>query len=215
MSSKLTFGSPSQTQMVLLETAVTAQRFVLSERREKSRSRRSAEALTGGLIVLLFICAYLQLFLPQIFPAAFGVSAPLMLSGSAVAAGLGLYAWMTRGYLPEFGIDREKREVWTCMLNSQGRARVRQHFAISDIKSIYVFRPEGQAADAVLCLRVRANPRPICLVRGRTDEIKAAHDQICRFLRADQAVAPATPRHGSAAVKPRKAPSVFASPGRA
>ncbi|QJF53329.1 hypothetical protein [Roseobacter ponti] len=214
MSSNLKFGSPSQTRMVLLETSITPQRFVLSERREKSRSRRNAEALTGGLIALLFVCAYLQLFLPQIFPAAFGVSAPLMLSGSAVAAGLGLYAWMTRGYLPEFGIDREKREVWTCMLNSQGRARVRQHFATSDVRSIYVFRPEGQTADAALCLKVRANPRPIYLVRGQMDEIKAAHDQICRFLRADQAITPATPRFASAAAKPRTAPSVFASPRR-
>ena len=176
------FAKASQGRWVSLNVLDTTDSYILQERRNNSGSQKMAEAALSIVAVGFIFCAYLRFLLPQTLFGTDAVPSPLVFSMAAVGIGLALYAFGTRGYLPEFGVDKRKDEIWICKLNSQGKTRVKSVFSKDDVKSVFVLRPENRSQDASLCLRLKGQARPICLVRGGLAEMEAVHGNLCEFL---------------------------------
>ena len=149
--------------------------LVLRERKGQSRSRLVAEAVLSFVGAVMIIGAYLHMLLPQALPGITEMASPLLFSAGLVAIGLGLYAFGTRGHVPEFGLDRTTGDIWFCKRNSNGTARLTAHFAQATVKSMYVSRGLNASQDAALCLRLVGKDTPIQLLRGRQQEIESAH----------------------------------------
>jgi hypothetical protein len=62
---------------------------------------------------------------------------------------------------------------------------VKYVFSKDDAKSVFVSRPEKISPDALLCLRLKGQARPIILVRDRLGEIETAHRTLCEVLRSE------------------------------
>ena len=173
----------SQTAWASLNVYESPEGYILQERRGSRLSQRIVEASVGLVAAVFIVAAYLRFLLPQAMFAEENISSPLVFSATAVAIGLALYGYGTRGHLPEFGLDKRKGEIWICKLNSQGQARVKNCFAKSDVKSLYVSRPELRSQDAALFIRLKDRAMPIRLVGGQLDEIEDVHRSLCALLR--------------------------------
>ncbi len=180
------FATASHGRWVSLNVLDSTDSYILQERRNNSGSQRLVEVALSIVAVAFIFCAYLRFLLPQTLFGADAVPSPLVFSMAAVGVGLALYAFGTRGYLPEFGVDKRKGQIWVCKLNSQGRTRVKSVFSTDDVKSVFVSRPENKFQDAALCLRLKGQAHPLCLARGRLGEIETAHRAICEVLRSER-----------------------------
>jgi hypothetical protein len=165
--------------------------FIVQERLKSRHPRQIAEASLCFIAAFLIFCAYFQILFPLINLGAGGFSMPLVFSVSAIAIGLGLYAFGTRGYLPELGVDKRSRRIWICKLNSKGRTRMKRWYSKEDTKSLFVLRPTDGSPDAALFLRLKGNALPIRLVRGQLDDVEAAHRKLCEIFRAEDPISAA------------------------
>jgi hypothetical protein len=188
MYANMQFGTYSKARWASLDVTDTMDSFVLQERQKNDRARVLAEAALCFVAALLIFCAYLQILFPhQFFGAAF-VSVPMAFSISAIAIGLALYAFGTRGYVPELGVDKKRKEIWICKLNSKGRTRMKTRYSEQDIKSVIVKRPTDGAREATLFLRLKSTPEPIRLVHGDLGDIEAVHRVLCDIFRTEKSV---------------------------
>lgn len=195
------FAKTSQGRWVSLNVIDTTDSYVLQERQIISGSQKMAEVALSIVAVGFIFCAYLRFLLPQTLFGTDAVPSPLVFSMAAVGIGLALYAFGTRGYLPEFGVDKKKDEIWICKLNSRGQTRVKSVFSKDDVKSVFVFRPENKSQDASLCLRLKGQARPLCLVRGRLAEMEAVHGSVCEVLHSGR---PSSITKPIARIQPRR-----------
>lgn len=186
---------------VSLQVTETRSSYVLQTRPKHDDARKTAETVMCGAAALLLVGAYLMLLLPQaLLVSAVGMPEflfPMLM----VAAALGIYATATRGHAPEVRYDKARNQIWVCSRNSNGDARVQTRLSKSDIQSIFIKRPENKRHDAEIVARLKGKARPVCLARGRLDEVEVAMKDLCAVLRA-QPKKPA--RQFSSAVTPRR-----------
>ena len=155
--------------------------FILEERSEHDTTRHIAETALCCVAGILLLGSYLVLILPKIpLPETYqGVSVSMVMVGIA----LFLYAFATRGFKPQVGFDKARKQFWICRLNSKGHARIATYFAKADVQSVFIRRPEAPSKDAALIARIRGKLGPVTLLRGRLDDIEAAHRALCEVLR--------------------------------
>lgn len=186
---------------VSLQVNETRSSYVLQTRPKHDDARKTAETVMCGTAALLLVVAYLMLLLPQALLVSSVGMPEFLFPMLMVTAALGIYAVATRGHAPEVRYDKARHQIWICSRNSNGDARVQTRLSKSDIQSIFIKRPENKRHDAEIVARLKGKARPVCLVRGRLDEIEVAMKDLCAVLRAES-LKPA--RQFSASVTPRR-----------
>ncbi|WP_101068740.1 hypothetical protein [Roseovarius salinarum] len=107
----------------------------------------------------------------------------VMFSLLAVATGLFLFAFATRGFRRELEVNFAEQMIRLRSLNSYGRSRISKDFHLVEVQSMFVRRPSTPGELAALHLRVRGVPTSLCALRGETPEIEGLHRRLCQDLR--------------------------------
>jgi|TARA_B110000967_G_scaffold39354_1_gene39058 hypothetical protein len=89
-------------------------------------------------------------------------------------------------------VDKLKKKFWVCKSNSKGNARIVTHYALGDIESVFIRRPEAPVKDAVLSARIKGKHAPITILQGE-DDIEAAHHALCEASHSGDIVRPVKP----------------------
>jgi hypothetical protein len=180
MNSKLRFVGRSEHRWTSLDVFDRGDKFILEERGKYDAARNFVEMALCVIVSALFIGSFLLFVLPEI---ALLRSYPIV-SVSAVMVGIAmlLYVFATRGFKPQVGFDRSKRQIWVCKLNSKGHARVVIHYPTAEVQSVFIRRPEAGRKDATLLARIHNKNLPVTLLRGTVSDIEAAHAELCDVL---------------------------------
>lgn len=183
-------------------------KFILEEPVNHSTARRLVETGFILLVGILLVGSYLVFILPGLPPA--GAYSAVSISGLGICSALFLYAFSTRGHALQVGIDRARKQVWLCKLNSQGHARIITHFARHDVASLYIQRPSGSGREATLMARLNGKATPATLLHGSVQDIEAAHGILCRELRETSPI-PFCGTLGTATPKPATKARIFST----
>ncbi len=181
----------SQHNMTTLDVLDADNKLIIEERSNHDAARQIAEVALCVVVGVLLFGSFLLLVLPEIplFSQNFGVSLSMMTVGIAIS----LYAFATRGFKPQVGFDKLKKQFWVCKLNSKGHARIVTHYPQAEVQSVFIRRPKAPSKDAVLTARIKGRLSPVTLLRGNLDDIEAAHLTLCAALRDVDFVRPVKP----------------------
>lgn len=183
--------SQSQGRSTTLDLVDSGGKFIIEERSKHDATRHIADSALCIVAGVVLLGCYLLFLLPQIalFSDNFGISLSVVMVGIS----LSLYAFATRGFRSQVGFDKLKKQFWICKLNAQGHARIVTHFSRTDVQSFFIRRPEAPFKDAALCARIHGKFGPVTLLRGRLEEIEAAHSELCEQMRDDKIAAAVKP----------------------
>lgn len=177
------FHSQSKRKSTTLDFVDSGSKFIIEGRSKRDATRHITDAALCAVAGVGLLGFYLLFALPRIglFSDNFGVS----LTAVIVGISLSLYAFTTRGFKPQVGFDKVKRQFWICKLNARNHARIVTYFPRADIQSFFVRRPEALGKDATLCARIHGKSGPVTLLRGNMDDIEEAHRELCEQMRDD------------------------------
>lgn len=183
MSAPARISRSSDDNWMTLNVIDTENQFILEEPSKLTSVRITLEILFSLLVGVLLLSAYLIFILPDIpFAKEFG---GVSVSVGAIGIALVLYSFATRGFSPQVGFDKTKKELWICKLNSKGQARVVTRFPKADLRSIYVLRSKTGSENAALVARFNGKVAPVKLLNGNISEIEAAHRELSLVLREE------------------------------
>jgi len=177
------FHSQSKRKSTRLDFVVCGGKFIIEGQSKRDATRHITDAALCAVVGVGLLGFYLLFALPRIalFSDNFGVS----LSAVMVGISLSLYAFATRGFKPQVGFDKVKKQFWICKLNARNHARIVTYFPRADIQSFFIRRPETPGKDATLCARIHGKSGPVTLLRGNMDDIEEAHRELCEQMRDD------------------------------
>lgn len=181
-------GRSSDHNWMTLNVIDTGNQFILEEPSKLTSVRITLEILFSVLVGVLLLSAYLIFVLPDI-PIAkeFG---GVSVSVGVISIALVLYSFATRGFSPQVGFDKTKKELWICKLNSKGQARVVTRFPKADLRSIYVLRSKTGSENAALVARFNGKVAPVKLLTGSNSDIESAHHELSLVLREEMNSSP-------------------------
>ena len=78
-------------------------------------------------------------------------------------------------------------------MNSKGNARIVTHYALGDIESVFIRRPEAPAKDAVLSAHIKGKHAPVTILQGDLDDIEAARHALFEASHSGDIVRPFKP----------------------
>jgi len=191
MMSSTTYQRQSLHNLNTIDVFDAGNRLIIEERSKHDASRLVVEVALCVVVGVMLLGSFLLLILPEfpLFNQYFGVSLSMVMVGIAVS----LYVFATRGFKPQVGYDKLKKQFWVCKLNSKGHARIVTHYALGDIESVFIRRPEAPAKDAVLSARIKGKHAPITILQGDLDDIEAAHHALCEASHSGDIVRPVKP----------------------
>ena len=176
-------------------------KVILQERSTHEAVRLIIETSFCFIVGAVFLGSFLLFILPEIalLQNYSGVSLSLVMMGFAVL----LYAYATRGFVPQAGFDKARKQFWVCKLNSKGHARIVTYYDRTDVQGLFIRRPTAATKDAALCARIRGKLVPVVLIRGNLDDITKAHRELCQALHAANTILPAKPVRTAKSNTPR------------
>jgi len=166
-------------------------KFILEERSKHEAARLIIETSLCVIVAIVFIGSFMLFIIPEI--ALLRNYSGVSLSIAMVGIAMTLYLFATRGFIPQAGFDKSKKQFWVCKLNSRGHARVVTYYSKTDVQGIFIRRPGMASKEAALCARIRGKLMPITLIRGSLDDIEAAHRELCDVLHNVNIVFPVKP----------------------
>jgi hypothetical protein len=166
-------------------------KFIMEERSKHEAARLIIETSLCVIVGIVFLGSFMLFIMPEIslLRDYSGVSLSMAMVGIAMT----LYVFATRGFIPQAGFDKSKKQFWVCKLNSRGHARVVTYFTKTDVQGIFIRRPSVTSKEAALCARIRGKLVPITLIRGSLVDIVAAHRELCDVLHNVNIVFPIKP----------------------
>lgn len=188
--SKQPKSTPEQNRSTLAIRESSA-KFIIEERGKQETARLVIETALCIIVGVVFLGSFLLFILPEIplFQSYSGISLSAVMAGLAIS----LYAFATRGYKPQAGFDKVKKQFWICKLNSKGHARIVTYFSKADVQGVFIKRPSSDNKDAALCARIKGKIIPITLIRGHLSDVEAAHRDLCQALHDVNIVLPVKP----------------------
>ena len=156
--------------------------YTVTEAGDRFQRELMVEGALRIVGMMFMLAAYGQLFLPaHLFEGGVMFShAFIMISLTTV--GITIYAFATRGFRGEFGVNLSTREARIARLNGSGHSRITTKVPFDQIESFYVKRNLG-AGQAALYIRKKTVPQTVCLLRGREAEVEALHKRLCTDIR--------------------------------
>ena len=191
MMSSTNYYRQSGHNLVTLDVFDAGNRFIIEERSKHCPLRLIVEVALCVVVGVMLLGSFLLLILPE-FPLVnhyFGVSLSMVMVGIA----LSLYVFATRGFKPQVGYDKLKKQFWVCKLNSKGHARIVTYYAQVDVQSVFIRRPKAPSKEAALNARIKGKHATITLLRGHLDDIEAAHHALCEASHSVEIVRPVRP----------------------
>ena len=206
MTSTSKFQRPAKQSRDTLDMLEVEGKFILEERSKHEAARLIIETSLCVIVAIVFIGSFMLFIIPEI--ALLRNYSGVSLSIAMVGIAMTLYLFATRGFIPQAGFDKSKKQFWVCKLNSRGHARVVTYYSKTDVQGIFIRRPGMASKEAALCARIRGKLMPITLIRGSLDDIEAAHRELCDVLHNVNIVFPVKPVVKVNPRTPRSAQSV-------
>ena len=161
----------------------TKRGLVAGERLQRFKLEAVTEmALRVTGIVMIMSSIGMWFFLPVDPTTGRLASFGLMASGLAVA-GLGVFAFGTRGFRRRMTLDLEAGTLTLAKINIHERARVNHEIDLGLIESVFLRRSDQPGGLATLLVRVAGQDAPAIALSGDLDEVEAVHAQICAVLK--------------------------------
>ena len=116
MMSSTTYQRQSLRNLNTIDVFDAGNRLIIEERSKHDASRLVVEVALCVVVGVMLLGSFLLLILPEfpLFNQYFGVSLSMVMVGIAVS----LYVFATRGFKPQVGYDKLKKQFWVCKLNS-------------------------------------------------------------------------------------------------
>lgn len=175
------FSNGAKHNWMTLDVLEEGDKFILEEKGKRQAAKHIVETaffLFVGILLLGSIFIFLLPDMPILGDSP-GVFLPLEL----ICTALFLYTFATRGYKPQVGLDKGKKQIWFCKLNSQGHARLVTRFAKKDVRSMYIKRTQNGSDVAELVARFNGKALPLTLLTGSLEDIEAAHTMLSLALK--------------------------------
>lgn len=152
------------------------------ERPERFRLEAFTE-VTLRLAGVFFIVGaiVLQAFLPSTASDQM-IRSSQMFSLIAIAVGLFVFAYGTRGFRHQLRLNIMHRTLELTRININDQGRVSRTISIDEIKSFYIVRPTTPKENAKLFVRTKTSNAPFFVIGGQQDEIERLHKEMCSAI---------------------------------
>lgn len=149
--------------------------------------RFKLEAMTEVVLriagILMVMGSILLWFLLPLDEATGRVVTHSALASFMAAAGLGVFAYGTRGFRRQLSLDIEKGTLSLTKININDQARMSRTIDLGEIESVFLRRPEMRDGLATLLVRVHGTSAPAIALSGSMNEIETVHRQLCDVIR--------------------------------
>lgn len=146
------------------------------------RHTSQSEAIIRFIGIVLILGAFIQWLVPE---NADGFPSLMTKTGLAVAfslIGIAIYTSAMRGSRHELRLDPSRRDLTLARLDRRDNVRSSKSFPLTQIKSIYVKKPEVPGAPARMQLRLINSSNEITAIRGPYQEVEMMHRTLCRHI---------------------------------
>ncbi|QFT79591.1 hypothetical protein FIU89_03130 [Roseovarius sp. THAF27] len=165
-----------------IDMQATMRGLVAGERLQRFKLEAVTEmALRVAGIVMTMSSIAMWFFLP-VDPttgrlASFGLMASVL-----AAAGLGVFAFGTRGFRRRITLDVEAGTLTLTKINIHEQARVNHEIDLGMIESVFLRRSIQPCGIATLLVRVAGQDAPAIALSGDLSEVEDVHAQLCAVL---------------------------------
>lgn len=176
-----------------IEMQATMRGLVAGERFERFRLEALTEMVLRVVGIVMIMSSIAMWFFLPVDPttgrlASFGLMASVM-----AAAGLGVFAFGTRGFRRRITLDMEAGTLTLTKINMHEQARVNHEIDLGAIESVFLRRSMQPGGIATLLVRVAGEDAPAIALSGGLHEVEDVHAQLCAVLRPDTGAAPVRP----------------------
>ena len=135
--------------------------------------------LFGGLLV---VCAPVLWVVMQSNDVGNTMISGTLLAAIAVATGLVVYAYGTRGFRRQLSLDARNGTLALTKVNINNQGRVVRTLDLDDVESLFLRRPATRGAMAALCVRMSGGQTPLLALTGEMDELSNIHADLCEII---------------------------------
>ena len=111
--------------------------------------------------------------------ASFSATASIM-----AAAGLGVFAFGTRGFRRQVTLDIDRGTLALTKINIRDQVRVAREIELGQIESVFLRRPEKINGVATLLVRVSGTQSPTIALTGTTTEVERVHRELANVMQS-------------------------------